>query len=486
MTRSLRSRLTISLVAVLVVSLGTLALVVHAVIDHALERHFDGRLLDDAIAVAGMSEDEGGAPEFESESMPDFERADRPAYFEAWLDDGRVLARSPSLGAGDLQHEAGPASGPTFARCRLPDGRTGRCARLRQPLRIEADATVPGAKPRPSTRFVTVAVARGTEELAETLASVRAWLAFLATLTLLGASGVTAAAVSHGLRSTRALGAQIAGLDAKKLGRVEASEALPAELVPLVEKINMLLERVEASLEREKRFTADVSHELRTPLAALRTTLDVVGSRDRTAPELRQALADVNTVVRQMQALCDNLLGLARLDAGRVPVNMSEVKLHALVEECWSPLAASARARELRFHNDIAREASTLTDPEQLRVVVTNLLSNAVSYTARGGEITVRKPNDTTGGVLEVHDSGPAIAEALLPRIFERFSRGDPARSDGLHCGIGLALVHGLAEILDLDVTASNTPEGGVSFALARSPPGLSAGSTGTRHGSPG
>jgi two-component system sensor histidine kinase QseC len=466
MSRSLRARLTRSLVAVLVVSLALLSLVVHVVIARALERQLDGRLLDDADAVAGMAEDDAGATEFEYESLPDFERADRPAYFEAWLDDATVLARSPSLGRGELPRLQGPPAGPVFAARRLPDGRAGRIVYLRRPLRLEA----PGApaEGRASPRFVTVAVVRGTEELAETLAAVRRWLLLLAGLTLVGASAAAVAAVARGLRSTRHLGAEIAALDAVRPGRVSAPSDLPTELAPLVDKLNELLGRVEESFAREKRFTADVSHELRTPLAALRATLDVFGSRSRSAAELQQMLSDVNALVRQMQALCENLLALARLDAGRVPLRMTEVNVRALVDECWAPLADAARARSLRFENELEPGAVAVTDPDQLRVVVANLLSNAASYTAAGGAIRVSRPKDGRGGLLEVHDSGPGIPEEAMPHIFERFFRADPARSDGVHCGIGLALVQGIADVLRLTVSAENTADGGISFSLRR------------------
>ena len=125
MRRSLRFRLTVAIVGVLTVLFVCLSLVLHAGFSRALYRQFDGRLLDDAAAVAGMAEDESPMVEFESESLPEFERGRRPSYFEAWLDDGRVLARSPSLGDRDLPRQSKQA-GPVFADIALPDERAGR------------------------------------------------------------------------------------------------------------------------------------------------------------------------------------------------------------------------------------------------------------------------------------------------------------------------------------------------------------------------
>ncbi|HVX94805.1 MAG TPA: ATP-binding protein [Polyangia bacterium] len=465
MMRSLRSRLTLSLIGMLVLSLAALSLVVHVVVARALERQLDSRLLDEAGAVAEMAEDDRGATEFEAESLPDFERGERPAYFQAWLEDGTVIARSPMLGTRDLQRGAA-RSEPTFAAVTLPDGRVGRAAQLRRNLRIEPQ---PGqaTEPARSQRSVIVVVARGTEDMDETLAAVRRWLFAFGTLTLVGASCVAILAVGRGLRPVRALSAELENLDVARLGRLSSPD-LPSELAPLVEKLNELLARVETSFARERRFTADVSHELRTPLAALRMTLDVVGSRERAAPELAQALVDVNVVVRQMQVLCENLLALASLDAGSVPVRAVPVSLRRLVEDCWVPLEEAARRRELRFLNELDEALVAVTDPDQLRVVVANLLSNAVAYTKRGGTIEVRRPPSGEGALFEVRDSGPPIREAHLPHIFERFFRADPARGEGVHCGIGLALVRGISQVLGLDVTVENTSEGGVSFAVHR------------------
>lgn len=469
MRRSLRYRLTLSIVGVLAVVLIGLSLVLDAVFAHALWRQLDDRLLGEAAAVAGMAEDASPSPEFEYESLPEFERAGRPAYFQAWLDDGRILARSPSLGAGALERPAGRVEAPRFLDLRLPDGRPGRAIQLRQPLRLETPSV--GERPGRSERFVTVAVARGTEELVVALTSVRRWLFLLALLALGGASGAALVAVSRGLGPLRALGGEIARLDAAKLDRVLRTDLLPDELVPVITKVNELFARLQESFAREKRFTADVSHELRTPLAGLLTTLEVAASRDRTGPEYREAIVRAVAVVGQMQALCENLLALARFDAGPVPVRRQEVALRDLVQECWRSFEAAARARGLTFHNELGAEARVASDPDQLRVVISNLLSNAATYTETGGTIHVRAgaTEDGRAALLEVYDSGPRIPEDVLLRVFDRFYRADTARGSGAHCGIGLALVKGVSETLGLAVTARNTADGGVTFALSSS-----------------
>jgi two-component system sensor histidine kinase QseC len=456
----LRFRLSIAVVVVLAAVLAALAGVVHLVLERALVGQLDVRLASDAAAVAGMAEDDPAGPEFEYESLPQFERAVRPGYFEAWLEGPRVFARSPSLGGRDLPTFDARPGLPAFADLTLPDGRPGRAVGVRQPLRIEDGP--PGAGP--SKRLVTVVVAEGTEEVRETLATMSRWLWALALGAFAAAAAVTFLIVARGLGPARAVAAQIGRLDADELDRPLPTAGLPDEIEPVVRKLNELLARLAASFARERQFTADVSHELRTPLAALRTTLEVAAAQDRPAAAYRAAIGDATALVTQTQALVANLLMLARLDARQVEVEAREVGLRALVDDCWRPFQAQAAERGLRFDNEIAPDATVVSDPDKLRIVVSNLLSNAAAYTAVGGAIAARDGDGPT--LLEVVDSGPRIPDDLLPRLFDRFSRGDAARSGGLHCGIGLALVRGISAVLGLEASAENVGDGSVRFRI--------------------
>ena len=134
-------------------------------------------------------------------------------------------------------------------------------------------------------------VSEGTEEVRDTLAGLSRWLWLLAALGLVAGSGAALVIVSRALAPTRALAAAIGRLDEGELGNPLPTAKLPAEIAPVVRKLNELLARLAASFARERRFTADVSHELRTPLAALRTTLEVAAAKERDAPAYRAAIA---------------------------------------------------------------------------------------------------------------------------------------------------------------------------------------------------
>ena len=219
-----------------------------------------------------------------------------------------------------------------------------------------------------------------------------------------------------------------------------------------------LMARVQAGMARERQFTADVSHELRTPLAGLRTLLEV-SARSPRPEDAAAALA----IVIQMCTLVENLLMLARLDAGQIQVARERVGLRALVDDCWKPYAAAASTRGLSFRNELPDDASATTDREKLRIILGNLLSNAAEYTEPGGWIAISAP---PGALVEVADSGPAIADT--DRIFDRMWRGDAARAaTGIHCGIGLSLARSLAGVLGLGLACRSGDDGSVRFVVS-------------------
>jgi signal transduction histidine kinase len=460
---SLRLRLAAGVGGALGLSLCAFSLVLYATFSRALWRQFDERLAQDARAVANMVEERARGPwEIEPAVLEDFENQYGAVYFEIWMDDGTVLVRSPSLGARDLErprlHEA-----TQVVAARLADGRNGRLLRTFLPPRADEEGPA-----HPSGRRVAVAVARATDEVDATLATLRLLLWVAGAGALLLAVLAAAFAVRGSLAPIARLAARIDAMDARCLGERLPVADLPRELRPAVLRLNELLGRLQESVRRERQFSADVSHELRTPLAGLRSLLEVAASRERPAADYQAAIAEGLRVVLQMHVLVENLLMLARLEAHQVPVAAEPIDLHELVEECFGPLASKAGERQLTFENLVPEGAAITSDREKLRLVVTNLLANAVDYTAAQGRVTVEGALPPAG-ILAVCDSGPAIPEVALEKIFDRFFRLDPSRAGtGERGGIGLALTRALCQTLGLAVVAENRPDGWVAFRIRR------------------
>ncbi|MEO8843136.1 MAG: histidine kinase dimerization/phospho-acceptor domain-containing protein [Kofleriaceae bacterium] len=463
MSWSLRRRLTATVVGLVASVLVALAIVLYLAVRSATWQQRDDSLEARARALATSAEHDDAGYEMllppEPANMP-------PTYIEVWKSDGSVLVRSPSLHGGAIGRTFARAGGAAFADVTLPDGRDGRAIALQF---LARDESSPRAPP------LLLVVEEGTESIDAVVATVRTWF-LLAGLAALGAIGaVTAWSLARGLRPLSQLATKIEQIDERQLGTRFVVDDPPVELGVLVRKLDELLARLDQSFSRERQFTADVSHELRTPLAGLRTLLEVTALRDRSTAEYRDVLADALAIVEQLGAVVENLLTLARLDAGQVAIENCEVGLRELVDDAWRPYASQARARSIEFRNAVPPSASVQTDREKLRIVVGNLLSNAAAYTDAGGWIEVTTRRDC---LLDVVDSGPAIPSEQLESIFDRMWRGDTARAaTGVHCGIGLSLSRALCDCLALDLAVVSLANGTVSFQIS------SVGERGSREG---
>ena len=249
-------------------------------------------------------------------------------------------------------------------------------------------------------------------------------------------------AVDWGLRPLRRIAREVAGRAPDKLAPLHAADA-PDEALPLLHGLNALFERVSASIEKERRFTADAAHELRTPLAAAKTQIQVADSA--TDPDLRRhALAQALAGIDRGTRLVEQLLVLARIDPGAAVPSRRPVRLDELAARCLADLAPAAAARGV----DLALEgeaAGVTADPLLLEVLLRNLVDNAVRCTPAGGTVTVSTHGQASGATLAVEDTGPGIPAEALERATERFYR--VPGSVGAGSGLGLSIVSRIARM---------------------------------------
>lgn len=249
--------------------------------------------------------------------------------------------------------------------------------------------------------------------------------------------------VSEIIRASRGIGAR------------NLSSRLPVpkahdELRLLTETLNEMLARIEASVQRIAQFTADASHDLRTPLALIRCNSELALRRSRSEEEYRKALT--RNLVTSVETIClvENLLTLARADAGSTGLEFRQVNLAQSLQKATEETSILAADKNIRVS---ARVSSTSVwvraDELALNRVFRIVLENAVKYTPRGGGISVATNWD--GGEaaeIEIRDSGIGIAEKDLPHIFERFYRVDQARSrESGGTGLGLAIARTFVDL---------------------------------------
>lgn len=203
-------------------------------------------------------------------------------------------------------------------------------------------------------------------------------------------------------------------------------------------------EPIERSMAHMRRFMADAAHELRTPVAVLRTTADVALQAPRTPEAYAHTLRDMGSEARRLGRVVDDLLMLARADAGERPLARERFFLDDLAIDAARSVQALAQAASVALVVDEFEETPVLGDPALVRELIVVLLDNAVKFTPPGGTVRVRvqpEPRPT----LEVDDTGPGIPADQLPHVFERFYRGDPARGRSGGAGLGLSIAQWIA-----------------------------------------
>jgi heavy metal sensor kinase len=239
------------------------------------------------------------------------------------------------------------------------------------------------------------------------------------------------------------------------------------ELAVLAASFNELLSRLDQSFESMRRFVADASHELRTPIAVIRGEADVALSHDRGAAEYKESLAIVLDESRRLSRLVDDLLNLARADAGRVKLQVQEFYFNDLMAECCRSMQTLASAGDIALECRSAEDVPFRGDEGLLRRLLINLLDNAIRYTPPGGKVSAVLEADAARVRIRISDTGVGIPPEAAPRVFERFYRADRARSrqDG-GFGLGLSIVKWIAESHNGAVELTGNSGPGTTFTV--------------------
>jgi two-component system, OmpR family, heavy metal sensor histidine kinase CusS len=220
------------------------------------------------------------------------------------------------------------------------------------------------------------------------------------------------------------------------------------ELARLSETWNGMLDRLEGAVKRLSQFTADASHELRTPMALIRATAELTLRRERSPETYREALAHILDETDRTTRLIEDLLLLARADAGLPALSLDRLELTPLVRDVCEQGQILAQERQLEISTE-APEQPVYVDANHpaLRRLLLLLVDNAMKYTPAGGHITVSVALDWSGPTVTVSDTGIGIPDSALPHIFERFYRVDESRNREVGgAGLGLSIAQWIAE----------------------------------------
>jgi heavy metal sensor kinase len=358
-------------------------------------------------------------------------------YFVIWDRDGKILERS----------------GPQFESSRVEPGYQ-LASGNRRALAV--------AGPEGSVILVGRDVRKEVEKLHEWVWSLVAAGGGAMLLALAGGWFLA----SRALKPIRTMSDSAAAISASNLSQRIGVEQTESELGQLAKTLNEAFDRLEQAFERQTRFTADASHELRTPLAIVMSQAELALRKERSPEEYREALATALKASQRMKAVVEGLLTLARADAKELEIRKERVDLGKVVEETASLLGSMAIERRVALTVS-AEPVSVTGDPDRLREVVTNLLTNAIRYNREGGKVDVSLSTEKEQAVLTVADTGIGIPEKDQPHLFERFYRVDKARSRAAGgTGLGLSIVKNLVLRMEGEVRVASVEGQGSTFKV--------------------
>ncbi len=414
-------------------------------------RDFDLAQRARAGALGTLLECRNGKVEFDfaDEVMPEFHRLHEPEYFEIWIRGGAVLERSLSLGDRDLPRRTGPVNAPCFWDLILPDGRPGRAVGMTTPVDFADDADVDHRRHEIHAETV---VAASREGLDRRDAEILRALLFTGAVLVGAGIAVVWVAIHRVTRRIGTLTDQLEKVDSGSLDARLVTRELVTELRPLAQTLNSLLERLQHGFAREKRMTSNIAHELRTPVAELRAAADVARMWPDDPELATEALAVAAKVSVRMSSTIDTLLRLGRLETDGCSLEITEVDLAALICEIEAELGPEAGMRSCRIEHLGETQAIASADVQLARVLVRNLLENAITHSPEGSRIAseIVRPD----GMLRWRIANPArdLLSDDVRFLGEPFWHKEKSRTGSQHPGLGLPLCRTICAALRWDL----------------------------------
>lgn len=264
------------------------------------------------------------------------------------------------------------------------------------------------------------------------------------------------------LRPLRRITRQIGRRSPSDLSAIDVDDA-PAELFPVIDSLNQLLNRLGDALQSERRFTANASHELRTPLAALLTQVQIA-ERQCSDKDQKASLAKIKNRVDRLTHLVDQLLTLARFDPKYNAPEMLEFGVMEACEATLTDMAKYADSKNIELVLDVSGQSKIIGIEAYFTIMLRNLVDNAVRYSAGNSKVHVLFKGTQNQYELRVIDEGRGVPDKDKKRIFEYFSRGQDEQSFG--SGIGLSIVKRIADQMRGEIKVEDNPGGGAIFSV--------------------
>ena len=450
-TLSIRLRLAIWYSSVLLVGLALFGFAMWFVLEQRLIAGVDDRLAQQAEGLRMALDDEGVAADphqIQEEVSEAAAETPNGAYIQLRMRNGSLFVSS----AGRPLLDFGPIGDRPAYRTAEENGRPFRV--LARQLKCQTE----------------------TFELLMTipLEDVRAIMRDFRNFIMMMAPGVLAAACLGGWWISRRALAPVdeitevaSSITLQNLSKRLTVPRTGDELQRMSETWNTVLARLEAAVERTRRFTADASHELRTPVAVIRSTAELALRRQRDPEDYRKALQQIEAEAQRMTGLTNDLLSLAAADANSVEMPLTPLDLNCIAAEAVQENLALAESKGVCVRTDLlAKPGIALANDAGIRRLLRILIDNALKFTLPAGSVLVSTAGGPGEVTLSVRDSGPGIPAHALPHIFERFYQADQSHGENSGAGLGLSIAQIIARAHGSQITVQSAPGSGSCFSL--------------------
>jgi heavy metal sensor kinase len=331
---------------------------------------------------------------------------------------------------------------------------------------VDLGAPTGGPDAPPSLPPAALVIARSTNQIDQALAGLLRTLIIAVPLALAAAAGGGIFLASRALKPVDKIAQTAREIEENDLSqRINVNTR--DELGRLAATLNEMIGRLEKAFQRQKQFTSDASHELRTPLAVIEAESSLALQKERPPSDYRQSLETISQEATQMSSLIEQLLALARADAGKEQRNFAEVSLSKLITNLSTDVEVLCQEKGLSFQLGQTQDLVIQGDEARLRELFMDLLDNAIRYTPAPGTISVSLRREGQMAVAAVKDTGVGIPPEDIPFIFERFYRVDKSRSRAEGgTGLGLAICQHIAEIHGGKIEVKSQVGAGSTFSV--------------------
>jgi signal transduction histidine kinase len=460
--RSLTRQLIVSVVVTQLVLTGAVVGLATYLTRWQLRRSFDEELHGRAVALAALvrySEDERPVLQFDSTMVPPPLDATNADQYQIVGPSGKILGQS--AGWMNIQPLAGGAQQATVS---VGDVHY-RVVELRDVPVLDQEAPDTTSADR-----LTVSYAASDEQI-------RRRAAEIALQTTVGSFALLVIAIAVAAWTVRKRLAPLAELAESarqvtpqhwKLNAPDEARAT-SELAPLTQAMDRMLTTLQKAFTSQREFVSNAAHELKTPIAVLKSTLQLALQRPREAEEYRARVHEALDDVERLEVLAHSLLRLARAEQlrERTPTELPSVDIAASCEQSAERWRAIAGAKSVRIEVSTTEGAEVRGDPDDLDLIWSNLLDNAIRYSPNDSQVVIAVSRDNGSARVDVRDGGPGIEKGQLQHIFERFQRADASRSrETGGYGLGLAIAKAMTEAYGGSIVAESQPGEGTVFSV--------------------